>query len=1586
MTETYSGGQFDYLPSPVEPSIVPLIRGDPQEKYLSLGPNIYGLVKTFYATYTYLTTNPLGLSDQSLEVITQVSTKIFSTTRLPDSISLAAAAIVPTAALQLDKDSLLTIKESHASEQGHATPDITASYTQLEENGPAVPQTQQDGLSSQASTDSYLSTLENTTPVSSVYQPDIQGDLQGDIDVPANPQPITRPTENPQTAQLSPTKPIPTAEPDNGQNAESTVSDSEDESSDDGEGSSLFANGLFGAVVGGISNALIPKPQDGGVNVNLGPVLDAVATLLRGPIRSAIANRRTAGANDRTDAPVVSPTPVLQIPKFARIPSESPNFIPVGGAANNNRYVSPSRSPGYGFIPLSGRNTQQILPRIDTSSEIEANDNALGNDNIPQQIPTTRDRYITQDVSRINHANDPHIIDVLNKYEHSYLYNKPVKDPLKIKIVPGGEQNRPASNHKKPSHYRNKSKVQGSNTKPNPLYKRPPPQNQNKHTNVNHGQAGNGQSNQGQFGNGQRNHGKPGNGQHNHGQPGNGQHNHGQPGNGQHNHGQPGNGQRNHGQPGNGQRNQGQPGIGQRNHGQPGNGQPARGQAHGNHQGNHGQGHLTNNGQSQINYNANANQRQPPRGQSNPNYSQGQPTRGQTNQGQSTRGQVNSPYNQGQPTRGQASPTYNNNNSQVQPTRVQTSPSFSKPKISGQSQKDQIYPPFNQGQPKNDGQGQRQRGQTNAAYNQPKNQGQPTKQTSNQPFSAQGQNNPNYRQSEFPSGGQKTQYNGQTPSIPTQGGPPYGLQNSNANKTPKGKFEVVPGGPPPGSYAPSQQYSPALQPTQQSIPNNEYVDYTKRKEGGVPGDSANVRTQDSRNQQYGSNPADSNASVSEPNNVVTSVYQGQTGFTTNTDSPAYVNEPAPSYATNQGKSETPTKNGVYKKPTTNFDSKKDVSTLNKPILPYENSYNEPITEGYSRVSTSSSSSYTGGQYGNKVDNNEGYLSGTNPTPKIVSATGGGYPTTSRSSIYNDNRYYDNVVTTSKSSGAGNYNSGRRSTLGSSVTTPSTNYYDNVKQNNVDNRRTPFVRRPTPQPQYGDKPATKSSIYIGGNRRRTTQKPTNDNNRRRNNSPNTLSQQQSSSQYGGKINYGGDEKKTRPSEVQIDVPTYGVPSSGDQGSFGTSGLYNTENNKPVRPTLNPYEDPAYGEIEPSFTVTANFPISSPSSTPSYSVKNSGKRYDFEGWLTDGDPLKNLPPLRPTTARQTLDITAVQTEAPKTVTYANEWQTHSDIPSVSFTPQNPPPPASNFEREWTTYQKGGKNTKVPVLKPTKVIDISVTETDAPKTVTYANEWFANTIDPARIDPSKIVPTKTKVYTNYQYVHETRHPGKGNARIDIVNPYDDLPYPTTNQAETNDNQSGDNPYEYPEQTKPYEVSKETPPYQATNKDNPEPTSPYDGATGPNTFVTPKQSNRARKPTQPPNYNQRTTGRTRTSPSYTRITRKPLLDFSGPGSNRVSYFGGVTTPGILSGKAPAQIYDPYLSYPDYPEQTNDRFGEKSAQGDQENSGAPSDKSGANVGGGVTTSPNYVDVITARTPLEQQDVFNIKVTVDGYSGFKERL
>ncbi len=50
-----------------------LVDGRNEYKYLSLGPNIYGKVKTHFQTYTYFTTGPAGAVKESREVITQVS-------------------------------------------------------------------------------------------------------------------------------------------------------------------------------------------------------------------------------------------------------------------------------------------------------------------------------------------------------------------------------------------------------------------------------------------------------------------------------------------------------------------------------------------------------------------------------------------------------------------------------------------------------------------------------------------------------------------------------------------------------------------------------------------------------------------------------------------------------------------------------------------------------------------------------------------------------------------------------------------------------------------------------------------------------------------------------------------------------------------------------------------------------------------------------------------------------------------------------------------------------------------------------------------------------------------------------------------------------------------------------------------------------------------------------------------------------------------------------------------------------------------------------------------------------------------------
>ena len=111
-------------------------------------------------------------------------------------------------------------------------------------------------------------------------------------------------------ADINPTRP-------QGGSAESdkeTASENEIESSVDNESTSDESGGGGGfvdAVVGGIADGLgldsgaIGDGGVGGLNVDLGPVLDAVATLLRGPIRSAIENRRSEAAQVYISHPLV---------------------------------------------------------------------------------------------------------------------------------------------------------------------------------------------------------------------------------------------------------------------------------------------------------------------------------------------------------------------------------------------------------------------------------------------------------------------------------------------------------------------------------------------------------------------------------------------------------------------------------------------------------------------------------------------------------------------------------------------------------------------------------------------------------------------------------------------------------------------------------------------------------------------------------------------------------------------------------------------------------------------------------------------------------------------------------------------------------------------------------------------------------------------------------------------------------------------------------------------------------------------------------------------------------------------------------
>jgi hypothetical protein len=126
---------------------------------VSLGANIYGKVRTLFATYTYFTTDLAGSIAKSMEVITQVrqrnlefpvrprrftfsdqvSTSIFSTTKLPPSLTEVENIPVEIEGtrVQLSPAELLALKESFlgsssAAIEATAAPDVAGTFTTAE--------------------------------------------------------------------------------------------------------------------------------------------------------------------------------------------------------------------------------------------------------------------------------------------------------------------------------------------------------------------------------------------------------------------------------------------------------------------------------------------------------------------------------------------------------------------------------------------------------------------------------------------------------------------------------------------------------------------------------------------------------------------------------------------------------------------------------------------------------------------------------------------------------------------------------------------------------------------------------------------------------------------------------------------------------------------------------------------------------------------------------------------------------------------------------------------------------------------------------------------------------------------------------------------------------------------------------------------------------------------------------------------------------------------------------------------------------------------------------------------------------------
>lgn len=470
VTETYSGGQFDdYGHTNVEPTI--LVPGENQVKYLSLGPNIYGKIKTLFATYTYFTTDVLGSVAKSMEVITQVSTSLFSTTRLPDTIRLE-----PTKTVQLSPDQLLSLKQSYVENQQQTVDSsLGTNKDDIQDSGIIATKPGAALLWDKPYLSSLKESFESSLASEATSKPDTDINLPENGPLGITPPPSeeikpSRPVTDPDEALVAPQQPGGSQQAQNPQPADLDTSQSQTSNSNsNNDNNNGGGGGIINAVVGGIADGLgLGNDDDGpvasGIQVDLGPVLDAVATLLRGPIRSAIANaNRRSEFLQRSENPVIGNESIRKtrlplLPKVARERGQDPNYIPIGKEnpfLRTNAGGQQRPPPPPNAIPLRGqqlppqqRNANgdllQALPRSDTKAELEYIDDLQ---TLPQDVQALLSKHKDQDIvvdgdkviinGHLVQPNVPTIFDVLNRREQGHLFGKDDGGPMAIKILPG---------------------------------------------------------------------------------------------------------------------------------------------------------------------------------------------------------------------------------------------------------------------------------------------------------------------------------------------------------------------------------------------------------------------------------------------------------------------------------------------------------------------------------------------------------------------------------------------------------------------------------------------------------------------------------------------------------------------------------------------------------------------------------------------------------------------------------------------------------------------------------------------------------------------------------------------------------------------------------------------------------------------------------------------------------------------------------------------------------------------------------------------------------------------------------------------
>lgn len=370
---------------------------DSKPTYVQLGPNLYGKLRTLFATATYFITNSAGEVTSKRLVVPQVTTETVPLALIP-SEALIEPSIpilpdiettpVPTSSQILNAEQLNSLKQSFlagsASTTAGTNPSSILTAEQLNSlkesflaNRPSTvptdltnPPVSTDGSTSDSTTDTTTDDSGLTPPDISLSPPDIS--LSPPEETGAT---VIMVTNTAGEVLIVPTDLL---------NVEPTSTSSDSSSSSPSSSSSSSSSGISGGTLASILGGLgtlgltalgqsMANNNPGGLNINLGPMFDAMTGVLSNGL---IAARRNSTERSDSQSGITtsleSPLNQFNNPPFPsqapRLPSVDPLFIPIGGlaGAEPSREVIGRRPPSpQTFIPLRPQgNGQQRPPTV----------------------------------------------------------------------------------------------------------------------------------------------------------------------------------------------------------------------------------------------------------------------------------------------------------------------------------------------------------------------------------------------------------------------------------------------------------------------------------------------------------------------------------------------------------------------------------------------------------------------------------------------------------------------------------------------------------------------------------------------------------------------------------------------------------------------------------------------------------------------------------------------------------------------------------------------------------------------------------------------------------------------------------------------------------------------------------------------------------------------------------------------------------------------------------------------------------------------------------------------------------------------